>query len=56
MYFVFNNNKLVGYSKRMITIRNFCRKHSKTEKNFYPQVFYHDDKTKQTIQIKEFDY
>ena len=43
-------------SKRMIIIRNFCRKYSKTEKNFHPQVFYHDDKTKQTIQIKEFDY
>ena len=56
MYFVFDNNKLVGHSKRMITIRNFCRKYSKTEKNFHPQVFYRDDKTKQTIQIKEFDY
>lgn len=56
MYFVFDNNKLVGSSKRMITIRNFCRKYSKTDKNFHPQVFYRDDKTKQTIHIKEFDY
>lgn len=56
MYLLFNNNKLLGRSKRMITIRNFCRKYSKTEKDFYPQVFYRDDKTKKTIQIKEFDY
>lgn len=56
MYLLFDNNKLVGRSKRMINIRNFCRKYSKTEKDFYPQVFYRDDKTKKTIQIKEFDY
>lgn len=56
MYFVFDNNKLIGRSKRMVTIRNFCRKYSKTEKNFQPQVFYQDDNTKQIKRIKEFDY